>query len=52
MEDAVAALPRFFKIPRQMLMDGPVSNALNQCLSADLFGVYDGHGGSQVIFVP
>ncbi|XP_027173335.1 protein phosphatase 2C 50 [Coffea eugenioides] len=48
MEDAVAALPRFFKIPRQMLMDGPVSNALNQCLSADLFGVYDGHGGSQV----
>lgn len=48
MEDAVAALPRFLKIPRQMLMDGPISNSLNQYLSADLFGVYDGHGGSQV----
>ncbi|KAL3535573.1 hypothetical protein ACH5RR_004034 [Cinchona calisaya] len=48
MEDTVVALPRFLKVPRKMLMDGPTSSALNQNLSADLFGVYDGHGGSQV----
>ncbi|KAL3532653.1 hypothetical protein ACH5RR_006174 [Cinchona calisaya] len=48
MEDAVVALPQYLGIPRQMLMDGPISNALNQNLSADFFGVYDGHGDCQV----
>ncbi|XP_019249166.1 PREDICTED: probable protein phosphatase 2C 50 isoform X2 [Nicotiana attenuata] len=48
MEDAAVALPRFLRIPSQMLMDPPASHALNQTLTAHLFGVYDGHGGSQV----
>ncbi|KAK4368625.1 hypothetical protein RND71_012417 [Anisodus tanguticus] len=49
MEDTAIALPRFLRIPSQMLMDAaPVSHALSQTLTAHLFGVYDGHGGSQV----
>ncbi|CAI9100654.1 OLC1v1037798C5 [Oldenlandia corymbosa var. corymbosa] len=48
MEDAVTTLPRFLKVPREMLVDVPVSNSINQHLSADFYGVYDGHGGSQV----
>ncbi|MCD9559725.1 hypothetical protein HAX54_017898 [Datura stramonium] len=48
MEDTAIALPRFLRIPSQMLTDAPVSHALCQTLTAHLFGVYDGHGGSQV----
>ncbi|KAM3360802.1 protein phosphatase 2C 50 isoform X2 [Capsicum galapagoense] len=48
MEDTAIALPRFLRIPSQMLTDSPVSHALSQTLTAHLFGVYDGHGGSQV----
>ncbi|OVA04476.1 Protein phosphatase 2C (PP2C)-like domain [Macleaya cordata] len=51
MEDAFAAIPRFFRIPFEMLFcDGRV-NGMNPNLShstAHFFGVYDGHGGSQV----
>lgn len=49
MEDAAVAMPRFLRIPSEMLMDVPsTNNGVNQKLSADMFGVYDGHGGSQV----
>lgn len=49
MEDAAVAMPRFLRIPSEMLMDVPSTNdGVNQKLSADMFGVYDGHGGSQV----
>ncbi|KAF8393589.1 hypothetical protein HHK36_021833 [Tetracentron sinense] len=51
MEDAVAAVPRFFKIPTQMLVSGNILDCINQSEShstAHFFGVYDGHGGSQV----
>lgn len=51
MEDAVATLPRILKIPIQMLtgdhgIDG-VTTYLSH-LTGHFFGVYDGHGGSQV----
>ncbi|KAL0297194.1 UNVERIFIED_CONTAM: protein phosphatase 2C 16 [Sesamum radiatum] len=51
MEDAVATMPRFMKIPLQMLMgdhefDGVTSRLSH--LTGHFFGVYDGHGGSQV----
>uniref|UniRef100_A0A5B7B4T0 protein-serine/threonine phosphatase n=1 Tax=Davidia involucrata TaxID=16924 RepID=A0A5B7B4T0_DAVIN len=52
MEDAAVALSSFLRIPTQMLMgDDSVSNGVSQNLShitAHFFGVYDGHGGSQV----
>ncbi|KAF8406863.1 hypothetical protein HHK36_005984 [Tetracentron sinense] len=51
MEDAVAAVPRFLKIPFQMLMGDSILDCMNQSLNystAHFFGVYDGHGGSQV----
>ncbi|KAL0315797.1 UNVERIFIED_CONTAM: protein phosphatase 2C 7 [Sesamum radiatum] len=48
MEDAVVALPQFVKIPSQMLSDSPLFSSIHQDLTAHLFGVYDGHGGSQV----
>lgn len=48
MEDAAVARPRFLRIPSEMLMDVPSANEVNQKLSADMFGIYDGHGGSQV----
>ncbi|KAJ8750941.1 hypothetical protein K2173_016122 [Erythroxylum novogranatense] len=51
MEDAVAAVPRFLQIPTQMLLNDNVLNGMNQSLThmtAHFFGVYDGHGGSQV----
>jgi protein phosphatase 2C len=51
MEDAVVALPRFLRIPSQMIMCGQSSNGMNQNpshVTADFFGVYDGHGGFQV----
>ncbi|KAG9451812.1 hypothetical protein H6P81_004716 [Aristolochia fimbriata] len=51
MEDAMAAIPRFTKIPVWMLTSDTVVDKTNQSLShlnAHFFGVYDGHGGSQV----
>ncbi|OAY27095.1 protein phosphatase 2C 77 [Manihot esculenta] len=51
MEDAFAAVPRFLHIPIHILTDDIVLNGMNQKLdycTAHFFGVYDGHGGSQV----
>ncbi|KAK4757867.1 hypothetical protein SAY87_019168 [Trapa incisa] len=51
MEDAVAAFPQFTKIPIEMLIgDRVLSNMTNNMCqqTAHYFGVYDGHGGSQV----
>lgn len=52
MEDAVAAVPRLLKIPLRMLIrDDRVIDALTPRLShltGHFYGVYDGHGGSQV----
>ncbi|XP_027329632.1 protein phosphatase 2C 16-like isoform X2 [Abrus precatorius] len=51
MEDAFATVPRFLKIPIQMLVGDQVLDGMNKCFSQQMthfFGVYDGHGGSQV----
>ncbi|CAK9177121.1 unnamed protein product [Ilex paraguariensis] len=48
MEDAVVALPWFLRFPNQMLMDDLIPDSTSQNLIAHFFGVYDGHGGSQV----
>ncbi|KAJ4851161.1 hypothetical protein Tsubulata_003250 [Turnera subulata] len=48
MEDAVAVVPRFTQIPSQMLVDDQVLNQNLGQVPAHFFGVYDGHGGSQV----
>lgn len=52
MEDAVATVPRFLKVPVQMLTgDRGAVDRLTKSLShltTHFFGVYDGHGGSQV----
>ncbi|XP_024979658.1 probable protein phosphatase 2C 50 [Cynara cardunculus var. scolymus] len=51
MEDAVAAVPQFMKIPVKMLAGDHIINVMNpnlNDLNAHFFGVYDGHGGSQV----
>lgn len=51
MEDAVMAIPRFLQVPPQMLNVESVSNQTNcniSNLTADFYGVYDGHGGCQV----
>lgn len=51
MEDAVATVPHFLKIPLTMLIGDRVLDGVNKVLShltAHFFGVYDGHGGSQV----
>ncbi|XP_041001385.1 protein phosphatase 2C 16-like [Juglans microcarpa x Juglans regia] len=51
MEDAIAAVPRFMKIPIKMLIGDRVLDGMNQSLthiSSHFFAVYDGHGGSQV----
>ncbi|KAA8546230.1 hypothetical protein F0562_003031 [Nyssa sinensis] len=51
MEDAFATVPRLLKIPIQMLLGDHVVDGMSRCLShltAHFFGVYDGHGGSQV----
>ena len=53
MEDAVATVPRFLKIPIQMLIGDRVIDGINKCFNQQMthfFGVYDGHGGSQVTF--
>ena len=48
MEDAIAVKPKLFQVPSQMLMDGHV-NENTKYSSAHFFGVYDGHGGFQVL---
>jgi len=53
MEDALATVPRFLKIPIQMLIGDRVLDGINKCFNQQMthfFGVYDGHGGSQVKF--
>ncbi|XVE51907.1 hypothetical protein DITRI_Ditri02bG0078100 [Diplodiscus trichospermus] len=51
MEDAVVAVPRFMKIPIKMLIGDRVIDGISQSLTdltGHFFGVYDGHGGSEV----
>ncbi|CAH9126603.1 unnamed protein product [Cuscuta epithymum] len=51
MEDAVSTVPSFFKVPLEMLIGNPLPDGMKGHLShltAHFFGVYDGHGGSQV----
>ncbi|KAL8101557.1 hypothetical protein AgCh_033454 [Apium graveolens] len=51
MEDALATVPRFLKVPIQMLIGDRALDGMKKCLShltTHFFGVYDGHGGSQV----
>ncbi|XP_059640005.1 probable protein phosphatase 2C 6 isoform X2 [Cornus florida] len=51
MEDTVATVPQFWKIPIQMLIGDRLVDGMSRFLShlsAHFFGVYDGHGGSQV----
>ncbi|KAF3970154.1 hypothetical protein CMV_006122 [Castanea mollissima] len=51
MEDAFATVPHFLKIPIQMLIGDRVFDGMTRCLpdqTVHFFGVYDGHGGSQV----
>ncbi|KAL6496508.1 hypothetical protein OROGR_029766 [Orobanche gracilis] len=48
MEDSVMALPRFLEIPSRMLSDSALFTSLHKDLTGHFFGVYDGHGGSQV----
>ena len=53
MEDAVAAAPRFMETPIKMLIGNRVIDGMSQRLThltTHFFGVYDGHGGSQVTF--
>ncbi|KAL1203780.1 Protein phosphatase 2C 16 [Cardamine amara subsp. amara] len=49
MEDAIAVLPHFLKLPIKMLMGDHegMSPSLTH-LTGHFFGVYDGHGGHQV----
>ncbi|KAH7523843.1 hypothetical protein FEM48_Zijuj06G0055100 [Ziziphus jujuba var. spinosa] len=51
MEDAFATVPRFLKIPIQMLIGDRVLDGMSKGLphqTLHFFGVYDGHGGFQV----
>ncbi|KAG8380119.1 hypothetical protein BUALT_Bualt07G0160500 [Buddleja alternifolia] len=51
MEDAVMAVPNFTKIPIKMFVGDHGMDGISQTLShltSHFFGVYDGHGGSQV----
>lgn len=51
MEDAVVAVPQFMQVPIKMFVADHVIDRVNPNLSdltAHFFGVYDGHGGSQV----
>ncbi|CAN4089121.1 unnamed protein product [Withania somnifera] len=51
MEDAVMAVPNFMKVPIKMFIGDHVIDGLSQSLShltSHFYGVYDGHGGSQV----
>lgn len=49
MEDAMSVVPRFLQVPPRMLSDGMNGHLCNS--TAHFFGVYDGHGGSQVCFM-
>ncbi|KAF2304322.1 hypothetical protein GH714_029899 [Hevea brasiliensis] len=51
MEDAVATVPYFLEIPIQMLIGDRVLDGMSKYIThqaAHFFGVYDGHGGSQM----
>lgn len=51
MEDAVIAVPDFMKIPIKMFIGDHGIDGISQTLThltSHFFGVYDGHGGSQV----
>ncbi|XP_004146814.1 protein phosphatase 2C 16 [Cucumis sativus] len=51
MEDAIATVPCFAKIPIKMLVGNSLMNGMGQSLThlnSHFFGVYDGHGGPQV----
>ncbi|CAH9118506.1 unnamed protein product [Cuscuta europaea] len=51
MEDATTAVPNFMRIPIKMFIGDHVMDGFSQTLShltSHFFGVYDGHGGSQV----
>ncbi|PWA42911.1 Protein phosphatase 2C [Artemisia annua] len=50
MEDAVAVVPRFMEVPIKMFVGDHVvdGNSSLTNLTTHFFGVYDGHGGSQV----
>lgn len=47
MEDTIVIKPQLFQVPSMMLMDDHVNENTKDSL-AHFFGVYDGHGGSQV----
>nr|GEX54450.1 protein phosphatase 2C 16-like isoform X1 [Tanacetum cinerariifolium] len=51
MEDAVVVVPRFMEVPIKMFVGDHVVDGVNSSLTSlttHFFGVYDGHGGSQV----
>jgi protein phosphatase 2C len=52
MEDAAAAVPRFYRVPLWMVAaDAAAADGLDRAsfrLTAHFFAVYDGHGGAQV----
>ncbi|KAL1829289.1 hypothetical protein ACET3Z_007701 [Daucus carota] len=52
MEDTVAAVPQFLKVPTKMLLGDHLTTEMSQnfhpMTTTHFFGVYDGHGGSQV----
>lgn len=50
MEDAVLIIPQFVEIPLQMLVDRPPDGLTSRVthLMGHFFGVFDGHGGSEV----
>ncbi|XP_023546259.1 probable protein phosphatase 2C 53 [Cucurbita pepo subsp. pepo] len=51
MEDAVATVPKFSELPVQMLVGDRVFDGSSKAIAhqtVHFFGVYDGHGGSQV----
>ena len=49
MEDATAVIPRFIDLPLWMEESG--NSSVDSGLDGHFFGVYDGHGGAQVIFL-
>ncbi|CAI9114375.1 OLC1v1015090C1 [Oldenlandia corymbosa var. corymbosa] len=51
MEDAVMVAPHFMRIPIKMLIGDRIGDGVSQTLThlnSHFFGVYDGHGGSQI----
>ncbi|KAJ6941832.1 protein phosphatase 2C 16-like [Populus alba x Populus x berolinensis] len=54
MEDAVAAVPRFAKVPIKMLIGDRVVDGISESLThltSHFYGVYDGHGGPSIGYV-